>query len=126
MLRIRFSRTGKTGQPSFRIVVTNRRSAVKSRYVEMLGHYIPTRKIAVINKERVTYWISKGAIPTDSAASLFKKQGMTGMEVYMEPRDKKHKSKGEKAPAEAKPTAPKQEEKAVEKFTPEPAAVAAK
>lgn len=98
MLRIRFSRTGKAGQPSFRIVVAERQAPVKGRCIEMIGHYMPARKPKVVElkKERIEYWLSKGAIPTDAIASLLKKQGMIGMEKFLEPRDKKRKPKGEK------------------------------
>lgn len=108
MLRIRFSRTGKTGQPSFRIVVAPHTTPVKGRYIEMLGHYQPARKPKAItlNKERVTYWISKGALPSDSVAALLKKEGMENMDRYLEPRNKKRGKKGEeKAEAKAPPPA---------------------
>lgn len=103
MLRIRFSRTGKCGQPSYRIVVAEHRNPVKGRYLENLGHYMPARKpkIVSLNQERIQYWIGKGAIPTDTAATLFKKEGMLNMEKYLEPRTKKRLKKG--AEAEAKP-----------------------
>lgn len=68
----------------------------------MLGHYNPAvqpKKIE-INKERVEYWISKGAQPSDSVAALLKNQGFEGMEKYMEPRDKQRRKKGEQ-PEEA-------------------------
>ena len=101
MLRIRFSRTGKRGQPSYRIVVAEHRTPVKGRCIENLGNYMPARqpKIVSIKKDRITYWISKGAIPSDTAASLFKKEGMEGMEKYLEPRNKQRKKKVEEVPA---------------------------
>lgn len=104
MLRIRFSRTGKVGQPSYRIVVAEHRSPVKGRYIEMLGNYMPARKpkVVAVKQDRVTYWISKGAIPTDSVAALLKGQGMAEMDKYLEPRNKQRKPKGEE---EAKPAA---------------------
>lgn len=117
MLRIRFSRTGKTGQPSFRIVVAEHSSPVKNGCVELLGNYLPARnpKEVTLKKDRILYWISKGAIPTDTAATLFKKEGMEGMDKYMEPRNKKRKKKGEEAAAEpAKESGPKKEESAAE------------
>lgn len=110
MLRIRFSRTGKPRQPSFRIVVAEHSAPVKGRNIEIVGNYAPSRnpKITTINKERVAYWISRGAIPTDATASLFKKEGIPGMEKYLEPRDKKRKSKAEKK-AEAESSGAKKE-----------------
>lgn len=119
MLRIRFSRTGKVGQPSYRIVVAEHRAPVKGRYIEMLGHYMPARKpkAAVVDKDRVAHWVSHGAIPTDSVAALFKKEGFANMDKYLEPRNKKRKKKGEDAKVETKPaaTAPAPEKPAAEK-----------
>ena len=109
MLRIRFSRTGKVGQPSYRIVVAEHSAPVKGRYLEIVGNYMPGRnpKVVVVKKERVDHWIKMGAIPTDSVASLLKKENMPNMEKYMEPRNKMHKKKGEEEKAaEAKKTAP--------------------
>ena len=105
MLRIRFSRTGKVGQPSYRIVVAEHRAPVKGRYIEILGHYMPAlkEKNTVVDKERVAYWISKGAIPSDTAASLFKRQHMENMDRYIEPRTRKRNPKGEQAEEKAAP-----------------------
>ncbi|MFA6521531.1 MAG: 30S ribosomal protein S16 [Candidatus Gracilibacteria bacterium] len=99
MLRIRFSRTGKVGQPSFRIVVAEHSAPVKGRYIELVGNYLCARKpkITTFNKERVLYWVSKGAIPTDSVAALLKKEGMTEMDKYLRPRNRQRKGKGEEA-----------------------------
>lgn len=110
MLRIRFSRTGKRGQPSYRIVVAEHRTPVKGRCIENLGYCLPARKpkIVSLKKERIEYWISKGAIPTDTAASLFKKEGMVNMEKYLEPRNKQRRPKGEetKGDSASAPAAP--------------------
>ncbi|MBI5754665.1 30S ribosomal protein S16 [Candidatus Peregrinibacteria bacterium] len=120
MLRIRFTRTGRKNQPKFRIVVAEHSAPVKGAYLEILGHYLPIakEKTLVLNKERVLYWISKGAQPSDSIASLFKRQGMDNMDQYIGRRDFQRKNKKAiKAEAGAKPdTAPKIEktEKAAE------------
>ncbi len=97
MLRIRFTRTGKKSQPSYRLVVAEHTAPIKGKHLEIVGTYLPTRnpKIAMLNKERIAHWVSMGAQPTDSVAALLKKEGMTGMEKFMEPRDKKRKSKAE-------------------------------
>lgn len=102
MLKIRLSRTGKKAQPSFRIIVQEHSAAVKGgKVVEMLGHYQPTtpNKDLVITKERVEYWISKGAQPSDTVASLLKRQGFDNMEKFIAPRNKQSKKKkgGEQA-----------------------------
>ncbi|PJC37268.1 30S ribosomal protein S16 [Candidatus Peregrinibacteria bacterium CG_4_9_14_0_2_um_filter_53_11] len=111
MLRIRFSRTGKKGQPSFRIVVAEHTAPIKGRNTEIVGHYLPalTPKVVEFNKERIEYWIAHGAQPTDSVAALLKKNGVEGMDKYLEPRDKKRKSSKEPEPEAApapKPAAP--------------------
>lgn len=104
MLRIRFSRTGKVGQPSFRLVVAEHRAPVKGRYLEIVGNYLPARKPkeVVLDRERIAYWISKGALPTSSAASLLKREGLTGMDKYLTtPTRKRVSTKGAEAEKKA-------------------------
>ena len=101
MLKIRLTRTGKTTQESFRIVVADQKKAVKRQYLELLGHYLPTcnPKVLKFDKERILYWISKGAQPTETVASLLKAEGVAGMEKYIAfttDRQSK-KKKGDKA-----------------------------
>ena len=101
MLSIRFSRTGKKAQPSFRIIVQEKTLSPKRDALEILGHYMPARqpKVVKLEKEKILDWIKKGARPSDSVASLLKKEGFTDMDRYMAPRDKKLKKKGEEAKA---------------------------
>ena len=72
MVAIRLRRAGSKKRPFFRVVVTDSRAARDGRFVEILGHYSPRSKPAVveINKERVAYWIKKGARPSDSVRTL--------------------------------------------------------
>jgi len=67
MIRVRLTRTGKKHAPSFRIVV-----GPKSRDIEVLGFYNPQLKPASfkVDKERLEYWVSKGAKLTDAVESL--------------------------------------------------------
>ncbi len=85
MLRIRLTRTGKKAQISFRIVVADHRKAVKKQALEVLGYYIPGKnpKVLSYNAERVQHWIKNGAQPSESVASLLKKDGVAGMEKYI-------------------------------------------
>lgn len=76
MLIIRLRRTGKRGQPSYRIVVTDQRKSVYSPYIEMLGHYDPQTKVIVLNKEKAETWMEKGAKPSNTVAKIFEKQGL--------------------------------------------------
>ena len=72
MLAIRMRRVGSKKKPYFRVVVTEAKSARESSFVENVGTYNPRTKPALveINKERVQYWISKGAKPSDSVRTL--------------------------------------------------------
>ncbi len=75
MLSIRMRRMGSTKKPSFRVVVQEARSARDGSFVENLGTYHPRSKPAKveINKDRIAYWISKGARPSDSVRTLLTK-----------------------------------------------------
>ena len=72
MVVIRMRRAGSKKRPFFRIVVTDSRAARDSSFVEILGHYNPRTKPALvdINKERLAHWVSKGAQPSDSVRTL--------------------------------------------------------
>jgi len=65
MLTIRLTRKGKKNQPFFKVVVIDkRRTASGGRAVEDLGYVDPLKKRKSFNKERILYWISKGAKPS--------------------------------------------------------------
>lgn len=71
MLVIRFLRTGKKNQPFFRIVVTDKRKPPKAgRVVEFLGFINPLTKKRNLKKERIQYWLSKGAKPSATVHNL--------------------------------------------------------
>jgi small subunit ribosomal protein S16 len=72
MVVIRMRRAGSKKRPFFRIVVTDSRAARDSSFVEILGHYSPRNRPAIvkIDQERVRYWIDKGARPSDSVRTL--------------------------------------------------------
>ncbi|OGZ34258.1 MAG: 30S ribosomal protein S16 [Candidatus Portnoybacteria bacterium RBG_19FT_COMBO_36_7] len=61
MLIIRFTRRGRKNDPSFRLVVTEQSNPVKGKFLEELGFYNPKLKTKSFQKERILYWISKGA-----------------------------------------------------------------
>ena len=72
MVMIRLRRAGSKKRPFFRIVVTDSRAARDSSFVEILGHYNPRTKPAFVDikRERIDYWIGKGAQPSDSVRTL--------------------------------------------------------
>ncbi|MCD6109994.1 30S ribosomal protein S16 [bacterium] len=97
MLKIRLSRTGRKNYPSYRIVVAEHSAPIKGKFLEVLGHYIPNRdpKVLEYNEKKIREWISKGAKPSDTVASLLKHAGVSGMEDYIDQRNKKRKKKKE-------------------------------
>ena len=72
MVVIRLRRAGSKKRPFFRVVVTDSRAARDSSFVEILGHYNPRTKPALVDvkRERIDYWIGKGAQPSDSVRTL--------------------------------------------------------
>lgn len=72
MVAIRLRRAGSNKRPFFRVVVTDSRTARDSSFIEILGHYNPRTKPAVVHvdKERVDHWLKKGARPSDSVRTL--------------------------------------------------------
>ncbi len=76
MLRIRLARTGAKKQPSYRVVVIDRERARDGRFVEIVGHYNPRRNPPelVLHRERIDYWLARGAQPSETVGSLLKKK----------------------------------------------------
>jgi small subunit ribosomal protein S16 len=72
MVVIRLRRAGSKKRPFFRIVVTNQRAAGVSSFVEIVGHYSPRSKPAMVDVDtaRVEHWLKKGAQPSDSVRTL--------------------------------------------------------
>ncbi len=87
MLAIKLKRIGKKHQPSFRIIVAEKRSKINGRFVEDLGWFNPFTDKSKINAERVDYWVKNGAQPTHSVLTLFKKYAI--MKVRKQKVEKK-------------------------------------
>lgn len=75
---IRLVRKGKRNRPFFRIVAVSKEKDGRGNVLENLGHYdpLPENKIIEINEERVQYWFSVGAKPSETVKSLMKKKGV--------------------------------------------------
>ena len=94
---IRLSRSGSKKRPFYRIVVADVRSPRDGRFIERLGTYNPMKskddnQRILINKERVKYWLSVGAKPTDRVAKFLFLQGIGDKPVIHE-QTKKNKPK---------------------------------
>jgi len=76
LLRIRLALTGAKKKPSYRVVVIDRERARNGRFVEILGHYNPRNNPPelVLNRERTSYWIERGAQPSETVQSFLKGQ----------------------------------------------------
>ena len=70
MLAIKLQRIGKQHQPSYRIVVQEKREKLNGPSVEDLGWLDPVANKSQVNAERVKHWISVGAQPTDTVHNL--------------------------------------------------------
>ena len=75
MVRIRLARRGRKKIPFYRIVVIDSKKAGDGKYIENVGHYDPRSKELLLNRDRIEYWISKGAQPTNTVAKLIAKEG---------------------------------------------------
>ena len=76
MLKIRLTRLGAKKAPFYRIVVADARAPREGRPVDTIGQYDATKQPAIVDEEKALAWLAKGAQPTDTVRSLFKKQGV--------------------------------------------------
>ena len=76
MLTIRLARIGKKKKPFYRVVVIERTRPRDGRTRELVGTYDPLKKPAEIklNAERIKYWLSQGAQPSDTVRSFLKRE----------------------------------------------------
>jgi small subunit ribosomal protein S16 len=75
VLMIRLSRTGARKQPQYRVVVIEKERARNGRPVEVVGTYNPRTSPASIElkRERIDYWVSKGAKMSDRVTKIVSK-----------------------------------------------------
>ena len=76
MVRIRLARGGANKRPFYSIVVSDQRRQPKGRFIERIGFFNPMaiegEEKVRLDADRVDYWISKGAKPSDRVASIVK------------------------------------------------------
>ncbi|HUE40648.1 MAG TPA: 30S ribosomal protein S16 [Chthoniobacterales bacterium] len=72
---IRLRREGALNRPYFKVVVADKRSPRDGKFMEIVGTYDPKKRgnNSTLKLDRVDYWISKGAQPSDTVRSLIKK-----------------------------------------------------
>ena len=72
---MRLQRVGRKNDPSYRIVVTDKRTGVKSdKHVDRLGSYNPKMNHIQLDKEKAKEWLSKGVQPSDTMHNLLVSQ----------------------------------------------------
>ena len=119
-VKLRLKRFGRLNHPTYRLCAADTRSARDGRIIESLGYYLPLHKRegeqVSVNVERVKYWLSVGAQPTDTARMLIKRAGIAlpvpkardrgktkvkGKPYFPKKRQTNKKPKAKAAPAEA-------------------------
>ena len=79
-VKIRMARMGRRHRPFFRINAVEAHTPRDGRVIEKLGHYDPLEKDAtkqiVLNRDRVEYWLGKGAVPSDTVSEMLVRQGI--------------------------------------------------
>ncbi|MGB2840267.1 MAG: 30S ribosomal protein S16 [Actinomycetes bacterium] len=76
-VKIKLKRIGKMHQPHYRIVIADARTARGGRAIEEIGQYHPIENPSRIqvDSERVQYWLSVGAQPTEAVAAILRVTG---------------------------------------------------
>lgn len=76
MVTIRLARGGAKNRPFYHVVVTDSRNSRDGRYIERVGFFNPIARGSEerlrLDSERVNYWTSKGAQPSERVAKLIK------------------------------------------------------
>jgi small subunit ribosomal protein S16 len=80
VVKIRLQRAGTKKKPFYKVVVIDSRKRRDGAVIESLGHYQPIVKgdQFVVDRDKVTEWLKKGAQPTETIAKLLNKAGITG------------------------------------------------
>ena len=76
MLVIRLQKVGKKHTATFRVVATQKTAGPRRKYLELLGNLNRKTKAVSLNKDRILYWISKGAQPSVTIHNLLISQGI--------------------------------------------------
>ena len=78
-VRLKLKRYGRRHQPHYRLTAVDRRRTRDTKVIEELGLYDPLNQNAelqvALKRERIEYWLSVGAQPTETVRRLLEKQG---------------------------------------------------
>ncbi|GAB4147123.1 MAG: hypothetical protein Fur0037_15260 [Planctomycetota bacterium] len=94
---LRLKRFGRLNHPTYRVVATDPRFPRDGRIIEALGYYLPkmprVQDQLKLDAERISYWLSVGAKPSETVASMIKRTG-----IAMPARKKRVRKKSKAAP----------------------------
>ena len=77
MVKMRLRRAGAKKQPFYRVIVADERSPRGGRFIDEIGYYNPLGNSEIkIDADKAKDWMFKGAQPTETVKSLFKKNGI--------------------------------------------------
>ncbi|MFW6107249.1 MAG: 30S ribosomal protein S16 [bacterium] len=99
MVRLRLKRLGRRNRPHYRIAAFDARSARDGKALdEDLGSYDPlvaddTQKVR-LNRERIIFWLDRGAQPTEAVANILKRNG-----IYLKTRGASRRRRKKQPPA---------------------------
>lgn len=80
MVVLRLKRYGRTHSPFYRLAAADKRSPSDGRVIEELGWFSPTApegKQWMLKADRVTYWLSVGAQPSETVISLLRRASIS-------------------------------------------------
>jgi small subunit ribosomal protein S16 len=107
---------GRKHRPFYRICALDIRRPRDGRVLEELGTYDPmvpeTDARALIDGERIQYWLSVGALPSDNVKVLIKKYGVNGTHLQQQKAALDRLAQGKRRAAPPPPIAPKPAEAA--------------
>ena len=117
-VRIRMKKLGRRHRPFYRVCALDSRVARGGRVIEELGHYDPMVKDvdarAILNGDRIEYWLGVGAKPSEKVSVLIKKYGKEGTHLEKQKAAIERLDAGRRravvAAAETQQEAPKAEE----------------
>src|SRR5436309_14279034 len=101
MFVIRLQKVGRRNKRSFRVILTPKRSSPKGKVIEFLGNFDPKTNALYLKKERISYWLSKGAKASSTLHNLLIKEKI--IEGKKAPKHKIIKKEEAAKPVEAKP-----------------------
>ncbi len=126
MVRIRLRRSGSKRQPHYRIVVSDSHKKRDGRYIEIVGYYNPRTQPETVEyqEDRVLYWLSVGAQPSDGVDKFFERAGTMARLSRLRAGESMESlvAEAEAAKAAREPISPKTRYQAASKPQPTPVA----